>query len=472
MKSIRSLNSSAWFLAAAFGLSACQDPFPPDRDFSPQKPAAKEPPLAMPYSIEVPGVMQFKEGETGEFEIKARVPAPGTPVVEVIGLPEGAAFSRSHLTLSWTPGYDAGNDPEDESSLFKRYTAKVRVSSSETPDAVLEEPIVLWVIDSLRPIQIDIPSQVEVKEGEVYSRKIKITSPDFPRGPFTISGKPLPEGLRVDEVEGDPTAFVMHYAPGFRTVQNTHSVDNQGYFRDLEFTFRVGLVRGKSPERQVKWRVRDQRQTPKISGPLEITETNDVTFNLSSEDLNGEQDPVITLVQRPSFGQVKVQSLMGPSKLNQPKLAGVSVRWHDIPPSQYGKEGTFVFKACVAPLLNGVPLCGTHTTKVTLSGELHLPPEIDRKHWPLGKVMEVEVGKSLHIPMEVIDGETGVSVDEVQIEAPQSADEVSWANGILTLTGKTPGLKQFNLKAYSEYGVGRTESMVYQVTPAPEGGGE
>jgi hypothetical protein len=275
------------------------------------------------------------------------------------------------------------------------------------------------------------------------------------------------EGLRIDEVPGRSNAFRVHYTPGFKTVLKDHSSDAQGFYRDLNVAFRIALPRG-AEVRKVKWRVRDQRQVPKISGPTEISDSHDITFNLSAEDLNGEQDPQITIVQRPAYGRVEHQPLLAPSKVGAPKLAGITVRWRDIPPSHYGKEGTFVFKACVAPLANGLPLCGNHTVKITLNGETHLPPEIYRRYWPLGKIKELAVGDTLPVPFEVLDAETGVPVEEVQIEAPGVEDEITWTNGVLTIVGKTPGIKQFNVKAYSEYGIGRTESMVYRVVPSKE----
>ncbi len=192
----------------------------------------------------------------------------------------------------------------------------------------------------------------------------------------------------------------------------------------------------------------------------------DVTFLLSAEDTNGEGSPRFAIEQRPPFGQLRVETQSIPAGPAGMPVTRLIVRWYDIPPSHFGQTGDFQFRACSLANSDGRSTCSTHQIRVHLTGIVHSPPEIDRRDWPLGTVRRFRAGERLTLPFPIVDAETRLPVDRVEIELqPDSEDTVRWSDGVLTVSSQTPGIKQFNIRAFSDYGMARVESMVYEVLP-------
>lgn len=129
------------FLSLFLLVSCGEGPFPSDR-LSLVKPDAPKPPPA--YEVKYAHVMEFTEGLTAEYKIAAAVPVPGTPVVKLEQLPEGAVFNAGTGTLTWKP---------DEAFIKNRFPGKtcalfdilIKVTSSMTPDQEIEKVAVIHV---------------------------------------------------------------------------------------------------------------------------------------------------------------------------------------------------------------------------------------------------------------------------------------------------------------------------------------
>ena len=92
--------------------------------------------------------MNFKEGEVGEFFIKAEVPDPGVPQLSFVDVPAGMNFDSATNKLVWTPALDAANDPANPTQKFKIYNLKIRLMSSIDNISVFIKEVVMVVKDS------------------------------------------------------------------------------------------------------------------------------------------------------------------------------------------------------------------------------------------------------------------------------------------------------------------------------------
>jgi hypothetical protein len=118
-------------------LLACgQTPFP-DAQLQPVKQPS---PHAEGYELTFEEVMEFHQGQSAEYAVKASVPAPGTPIVEVKDLPDGATYSANGQRLAWRP--------EAKALKATSYRIHLVLKSSLDPSVSITRAAVLLVYGS------------------------------------------------------------------------------------------------------------------------------------------------------------------------------------------------------------------------------------------------------------------------------------------------------------------------------------
>lgn len=139
-------------LILCLAFAGCKsDPYegtPKLKAFGVPTPTPTPTPKPIAFSLSVADVMNFKEGEVGDFFIKAEVPDPGVPQLSFVDVPVGMNFDSATSKLVWTPALDAANDPANPVQKFKIYTLKIRLMSSIDNISVFIKEVVIVVKDS------------------------------------------------------------------------------------------------------------------------------------------------------------------------------------------------------------------------------------------------------------------------------------------------------------------------------------
>ncbi len=132
------------FVAAALAGCGKQVEFPKGSLLS-----AKAQKDASQYKLGFEEVMEFVEGELGEYVIVASVPED-KPVVSIEGLPATATFSGADWRISWRP--PAGSSKSTRiGSHFHSYPIRIHLRADTDQEDVLIRTAVLVVFEGAKP---------------------------------------------------------------------------------------------------------------------------------------------------------------------------------------------------------------------------------------------------------------------------------------------------------------------------------
>ncbi|MBY0370735.1 hypothetical protein K2X33_08615 [bacterium] len=457
-------------LLAVVLLAGCkQNPFEGGRGRVVQIEPPKAEPVMPPLTMDLPQSVDLMEGATLELPLKPSVPAPGRPVVTHKGLPDGAIFEPETMTVHWVADFEAANDPRNLETTIRTYPLEFVLASSENPTTVEYHHTLLVVHDVPRTTAINLPKDpLTLTEGKPFEQTIEVESEDFPNGPFELQVQNLPVGAEIHHDLTQQGKFTIKYTPPYQAVDVFNSFSTYRVYKDTKIKVQVFAPRGTAVGGPVTWRVEDVREKAKILAPKQITQGTSVTFTVSAEDPNGEGVPTLSIVNKPDFG---VMELTTESEDDGDTSRGInpsivsSVRWVQIPPEKIGTSHDLSIRACVYANRYYKTNCDTRTVTVKFEQETHAPPTIDRSALVLGEVRYIKERETLQVPLRVRDGEFLNSTPSVKISPDAASDEVTWENGMLTIEGKKPGLKQFSVTATSVYGAQQTESFLYEVLP-------
>jgi hypothetical protein len=450
----RNLNAKIVLAATAALAAACEsNPFPQEGRITPTKPDVPKRELP-PLGLDLPQVMDFAEGAEGEYTIQTWVPA-GSPVLTFEGLPAGAQFDDATSTLRWTPGFDAANDAKRPGSTTRLYPVRLQLTSSLDPLTVAYREVTLLVTDTPRVDRVEVSGRSQVDEGQEIVQTVRIESPDYPQGPFTLAAKGLPVAATVEK-QGE-SAFVVRYRPGFGEVRSRGSFSR----RSIEYVV-LGPNGIATPPQRTEWQVRDVDQPARLAGPAEVSQGMTAAFTLLLEDINGEGAPTLST---PSvrFGTIQSTLLSGvgaPAGGNP--VAAYEITWRDIPPAEAGKAHVLTFSAC-----NSRSSCFSRPVTVRFSADSRPSPRFERDQWPLGATPFVRAGESILLRLPVVPGDRNDAIERVEVRPAELASEVRWSANVVRISPSTAGVKQFTLRAVTRQGAHETEAFTFEaLSPA------
>lgn len=454
--------SLLWIVGALlFGCG--QNPYPKEGKLlssEPEKPVAIPP----PFVLDIPLQVDLEEGTMAEIPVHASVPKPGTPIVTFKDLPEGAAFDSNSMKLTWNPSFEAGND-NDPHLASRSYQVSAALSSSADTVTTVQRLVNLVVHDSPRAFKITVEKeQITQNEGETVTIPLRITSEDFPEGAFRVLGLQMPSGAEIKKTN-EPTLFQLVYPSNFLGATINDSSSSGKYYKRMKANVAAELPSGRMASLDVNWDLMDVRQNPVVSAPTALAAGLDANFTLSASDPNGEVQPKVSF-DKPSFGNFKVSDLTPFDRNNRitKTMTLKAIRWTDIPSDQIGKTTHLKYEVCVKRNYYSLDRCTQHAIDISFNPDQYPAPTIDRTRWPLGMIRYVKEGTSQGVEIPVQDASS--SQTKVEISPPEMGKEVAWSNGILKVTPKKPGIRQFNLHVTSAYGAKNQESFLLEVLPS------
>ncbi len=422
------------------------------------------------YSVDVREVIECEENSECKFTIASRVPEGKTPTVRLNGLPSGATFNAATGEVSYTPGFDVVDLNKDILKLMETFPVEVMVSTTEDPITVYAKTFSIVVKNINRPLTITPQvASIVVTENTAGTQIVDISSLDVPNGPFTAMLSAQPAGMVVEPVAGSATQFQIRYSPSRKVVTASDSFEGAKRVKRFAPKLTIAMGNGNSVTSALTWKVVDDRLPPVVLAPVAVSQGPIVSFSIRAEDPNGESIPVLRSSPRSvPFGRFALTQVETgrPNRSVQDTFpfAVYTANWDQIRSESIGQTVPLTFQICTS---SGGYYCADHTVTVTITGNTHAAPLVNRVEWPLSKVGALRVGETLRVPLPIADAEDATrNPIRVQILPAEMAQVVKWNNGQIEITPTTEGLGQFTLIAKSVYEQTTVEGFLFEALPA------
>lgn len=412
-------------------------------------------------SADLPDNVEFKEGKETSVTFRAVVPKPGSPMISVEKLPDGAIWNNESMTLTWQPDFNAGNVANDPTVKVNIYPIVVWVRSSEDEVQAVRKSMNLVVYDQPRPINIVAADEFEVTEGETKAWDIVIDNSDYAQGPFEVSLGDFPANVVLGKASENN--YHVTFSPDYQHVnvrRDSSCYSSKGACR--EYTSRVVVLNpaGHKVEKSVKIKVIDKRMSPKAVAQDELTQGLDVNFQIGGYDLNSEAPPTIELTsKRPEQGKFSIDTIT--DNANFSSVARIT--WSDLPPSMNGTITSFTFNVCSLASSSWNKNCVTKTVKVKVKIQERLAPVIVRASWTIGEMKYLNFKQTQEFKIDVFDQQDRGAKVQVDVFPESMRKYVRWDRNFLSVSFDKAGIYQFNLTATSQYGVKSVEGFVVEV---------
>lgn len=466
MKSINPFVAGVFFLTV---LSGCnKDPYqaalkPGQRILNENPNSQHQSPKV--FAIEAPDLIECTESINCGAEIRGHVPEPGTSVVSIKGLPQGASYDASTATLTYTPGYDVVDlaaHPE-QTLILMPLTVTVR----STADVVTESSrtINLLVKNKMQPVEVNVTGSSLVAEGATLQQTVEVKSADFPQGPISLSAINAPIGTELKPVVGSNNSFTVRFTPGYSFSGVGDSSNSLGYYKSVKVLYQANLPVGQPTQKDLVWTVNDVRQAPVVTAPETLVQGLDVSFSIRAEDMNGESAPRITVNPSVPFGRITATAIAETDSrgVSYPSRV-MQVRWDQLRVSNLGTTTPINYEVCVQKFSNSYTVCTQKKVMVSLKADLHQAPRVDRTSWKSGELKFMRVGSPLTFTMPILDTEDMNLPVSVKLASSQPS-AVTWKSGALVIQPQSEGILQFSITAESIFGQSITENFVVEVMP-------
>lgn len=398
------------------------------------------PPMA-DYGLAMKQIMEFSEGQAGEYSVEAWVPFPGNAIVAVSGLPEGATFDPATMKIKWTPSRQAQ----------RHYAIEIVVKSDRDEIAVYRRSAVLLVEDSRGALAVQTGSnRAEVVEGTALEQRLVIVDEDFPEGPFVLEVEGEPAGTSVIRLSSNE--YALQYMPDFTVVKAA-----DGQEKTYHLTVKATNPRGETVTTEnLVWTVKDRLLAPSVSHPARVTMTNDATFQISAADLNEEAAPSIEL-ENGSLTFVQGEPVMDGNVMT------VTLRLTNVPEALVGTAQVMNFKACTSSRADHVE-CKSFSIPVSLEAQRWPEPLVNRSNWPEGNLRNETEGTRVITALFIIAGGPDETVPTVTAtRSTHASDRVFMEGTTLVVLAGNPGFRMITLEVTSSLGIKRVESFALNV---------
>lgn len=354
-------------LLAIFVFSGCKSNPYPDGKYSAQK-QEKPPATVINYFIEAPNKVNFSEGIQGKFTIHGMVPAPGVAQIALEGLPQGAVYSDVDQSVTWTPDYNAGNDPKNPNSGSMDYNLVVTLTSSVDSKTVFDKTITLTVYDTPRSYKVlGFNDFAYINEGDTFKTSFAIEDLESPQGPFTIGQSNAPDGITFTPDSSNPRNYAVTFYAGYGLVDSTYTKTHTDT-KDFNWTLLVTDARGKTLSVPVTWHITDMRKDPLYVGPTQFSvKSKELDFIFQAQDPNLEIEPTVTITSTNS-GRVDLTTLPPAARVKgQMPTQSFHVHWSNIPQASTGHSEDLKINMCVYDRSQHLYQCAIQTVTVNFT---------------------------------------------------------------------------------------------------------
>lgn len=450
-------------LVLAF-LAGCQSNPYPDSEVS-NKPEVIRNPVKPGMGIDIPNIISFDEGLENQFAVKVSVPK-GNPILEWIGLPQGAVYDPTTSLVTWTPSFSDANDPNDLSVKVKDYVVTLKLRSDEDPVSEIFRTITLKVKDTPRPLNLTLSTNsVDVEEGTSKNLvKINFDCEDFPNGPFQVSLKNGQAGvIRPGTQDGEWLMTAPAFGHGtVKTPRDCTSSWNCGL--KFEETITIFTPDGRRAEKDISIKLKDKRLPVAISLPQQLEVSGELYLGFSALDSNEEVMPKISITKAPTLGQFEI--ITSPEKSESNYEGKYIISWTNIPQEAYGKTFDFQISACNSSVSYTVnhSACKSYSHKLKVIERDVVTPIITRRDWEQNELKYIKAGKEFNSEVSVNPG-AGAQIISVKAKSSDSEDVISYSYEKLKIKAKNPGIKFARIDVMNSFGGNTTETFLYEVLP-------
>lgn len=446
-----------------FSFFSCKDnPYPNNGEIE-QTPRREQRDIPPAIGLIMENQYKLFEGREKVIQLKATVPEPGLPRIEVKNLPAGASFNEETFELTWTPGFFDGNDIEDPSIKTRDYTVGIYLRSSIGDIKAEYYEMLLTVVDTPQNFAAIGRDKVSVIEGDKLSYNLRVENFDYPNGPFKVTAENLPAGAKIEKV--DEINYRIVFKPDFQHVILGQRNDCQSAYRNKCINYKAKIFvhnpANHITTKDVEIEVKDKRLSPQLVIPPTVTQGLDSSFQVSSYDMNADVAPEMSISpSNMDYGDFKTELIRD----EKTKSSVLNVSWRDIPPSYNGETVSFDVKSCVYNNSLSFRNCVSDKVKLKIVLKDRKAPIIDRSLWPIGKTIYLKYNERRSFTVKAFDGDnTRLNIKKREVFPVEMREHVSWQGNRLIVSFDTPGRHQFSLKATSEYNMSSAESFVVEV---------
>ncbi len=446
-------------LLLVFVIACKENPYPVDTGSKNVYGAEETPesPRRSGLAAVVPDFIHLKEGKERTHAFQVSVPEPGKPIITLKDLPPGAQFDAQTQTLSWTPGFFDGNNPEDPTIKSKSYKVGFELRSSVLAKEAITKEFHLVVEDVPRPANVESLSfTADVVEGQDLAYEFDIVDLDYPLGPFSVSISDFPPNSILEKVTD------VHYIIKFHPDHQFVKIPN----KFLEFAGEIFITNpaGHQTKKQVDFKVIDERLEPLMEVTENLIQGLDVSFQVMAHDPNDEMEPQINITSSldTQIGNYSKQIIND----EKSRTSVVKINWTEIPPSHNGETIEFDVKSCVKKETKyDNSLCVTKKVKVRLDIKEKRPPIFARGQWKMGEVKYLNFSEYNNYYLSIKDADGYQYEPKIEIFPEEIREIVRWENNRIYIEPKVPGLYFFNIVATSEYNIQTSESFIFELFP-------
>ena len=413
--------------------------------------------------IDVPGVMDFKEGRTGEYEVKFSVPE-GEPILELEGMPAGAAWDPIKSIITWTPTFTQANDPSNYNIKSRVYPVRMILYSSADLTQSIQETVLFKVEDVPRPIVVqNLSTSYSMREGDSKTfASFNVVADDYAAADLRAELKDTAMGMKL----------VRSGSRAEWSVVAEYGVDQLRVGTECRSTFSCSSALnntviltgpdGRQHSQDFRIDLTDVRQETRTSLATELVVKGDMSQAFTVVDANREVAPKVTLVTTPPVGIFELRQVSAVAPESNYVLS-----WTDIPSDATGQVYVIELSICNSNYgyTTNTNRCRTHRMNLSVEERTIATPTIGRGDWSAEQIKFFQFGKSLDHNITISAGSSAVRVRSTGITSSDPRDQVSLVGNQMRVKSENAGLKTLTVTVTNSVGGVAHAVFLYEVLP-------